>query len=252
VLNPEVSYFPGRDGVQLAYRETGEGRPLVMLHGITGNGTSWERYGFAERMAGRGYRVIMPDLRGHGSSSKSHDAAAYPPDVLTDDGLALVEHLGLEDYDLGGYSLGGRIVVRMLARGATPGRAVVGAQGMLEVLGEGGGAGGYLRRIFAGWGTFAPGSPEAKSEHWMRQAEADPVAIEHVLDSLVATRAEEVSRIEVPVLVVMGSDDERARSAGDLVAALAHGTLAMVPGDHGTAPAAPEFTATIADFLARG
>jgi pimeloyl-ACP methyl ester carboxylesterase len=119
------------------------------------------------------------------------------------------------------------------------------------VLGEGGGAGGYLRRIFAGWGTFAPGSPEAQSEHWMRQSDADPVALEHVLDSVVATRAEEVSRIEVPVLVLMGTDDERARSAGDLVAALPNSALAMVPGDHGTAPAAPEFTTAIADFLAR-
>ena len=55
----------------------------------------------------------------------------------------------------------------------------------------------------------------------------------------------------MPVLVVMGSDDERARSAGDLVSALPHGTLAMVPGDHGTAPAAPEFSAAVADFLAQ-
>jgi pimeloyl-ACP methyl ester carboxylesterase len=235
--------------VQLAYWEAGEGRPLVLLHGVTGNAAMWQRYGFAELMAARGYRVIMPDLRGHGSSARPHDPAAYPPDVLTDDGLALVEHLGLTDYDLGGYSLGGRLVVRMLARGATPGRAVVGGQGMLEVLGQGGGAGGFLRRIFAGWGTFAPGSPEEQSEQWMRQADADPVALELVLDSLVATRAEEVSRIEVPVLVVMGSDDERARSAGDLVAALPHGTLAMVPGDHWFALAAPEFSTAIADFL---
>jgi pimeloyl-ACP methyl ester carboxylesterase len=250
VLTSAVSYFSGRDGVRLAYREAGEGRPLVMLHGIAGNAAHWQRYGFAERMAARGHRVIMPDLRGHGSSGKPHDAAAYPPDVLTDDGLALIEHLGLQDYDLGGYSLGGRLVVRMLARGATPRRAVVGAQGMLEVLGEGGGMGGYLLRIFAGWGTFAPGSPEERTEQWLRQADADPVAIEHVMGSLVATRADEVSRIEVPVLVVMGTDDERARSAGDLVAAVPHGTLAMVPGDHGTAPAAPEFTAAITEFLA--
>jgi len=251
VLTPAVSYFSAPDGVQLAYEEAGDGRPLVMLHGIAGNAAQWQRYGFAELMAARGHRVIMPDLRGHGGSGKPHDPAAYPADVLTDDGLALVEHLGLADYDLGGYSLGGRLVVRMLARGATPRRAVVGAQGMLEVLGEGGGAGGYLRRIFAGWGTFAPGSPQAQAEQWMRQAEVDPVAVEHVLDSLVATRAEEVSRIEVPVLVVMGSDDERARSAGDLVTALPHAALAMVPGDHGTAPAGPEFTAAIADFLGR-
>jgi pimeloyl-ACP methyl ester carboxylesterase len=36
-----VSFFSGRDGVRLAYREVGEGRPLVLLHGITGDATLW-------------------------------------------------------------------------------------------------------------------------------------------------------------------------------------------------------------------
>ena len=121
--DPAVSSFPGRDGVGLAYREVGEGRPLVLLHGLAGDATLWLRHGQAETIAAHGYRVIMPDFRGHGRSARPHDAAAYPHDVLTDDGFALLEYLGLDDYDLGGYSLGARIVVRMLVRGATPGRA---------------------------------------------------------------------------------------------------------------------------------
>src|SRR3546814_11078338 len=63
-----------------------------------------------------GFRLILPDLRGHGESGKPHDPAAYPPDALTEDGLALVEQMGLTDYDLGGYSLGARTTARMLAR----------------------------------------------------------------------------------------------------------------------------------------
>jgi pimeloyl-ACP methyl ester carboxylesterase len=248
--NPDVFFFAGRDGVRLAYREVGEGRPLVLLHGFTGNATLWLRHGQAEAIAARGYRVILPDFRGHGSSAKPHDAAAYPPDVLTEDAFALLDHLGLDDYDLGGYSLGARIVVRLLARGATPGRAVVGGQGLREVLGVGGGAGAFVRRVFAGAGTFAPGSPEERAEQRLRSNGEDPVALLHVLDSVVATPVEPMARVQVPALVVMGGDDERAASAGDLVAALPRGTLAMVPGDHATATATPEFTAAIADFLA--
>ena len=127
-------FFSGRDRVHLAYREVGQGRPLILLHGITGDATLWLRHGQAETIAARGHRVIMPDFRGHGRSAKPHDASAYPRDVLTDDGLALVEHLGLDEYDLGGYSLGARIVVRMLVRGATPGRAVVGGRDVTERL----------------------------------------------------------------------------------------------------------------------
>jgi pimeloyl-ACP methyl ester carboxylesterase len=248
--NPVVSFFPGRDGVRLAYREMGEGRPLVLLHGVAGDATLWLRHGHAETIAARGHRVIMPDFRGHGRSAKPHDAASYPLDVLTDDGFALLDHLELDDYDLGGYSLGARIVVRMLVRGATPGRAVVAGQGMREVLGVGGGAGSFLRRIFAGSGTFEPGSPEEQAEQWLRSSGADPVALVHVLDSVVATPVEPVGRIQLPTLVAVGADDERAASADELVAALPRGTRVVVPGDHGTAAAAPELVAAIVDFLA--
>ncbi|WP_406440213.1 alpha/beta hydrolase [Streptomyces sp. NBC_01613] len=256
MLDPVVSYFSGSDGVRLAYREVGRGRPLVLLHGIAGDATMWLRYGHAETFAARGYRVIMPDFRGHGRSAKPHDGVSYPLDVLTDDGLALLEHLGLgddyaRDYDLGGYSLGARIVVRMLVRGATPGRAVVAGQGLRQVLGIGGGAGSVLRRVFAGWGTFEPGSPEERAEQSLRSSGADPVALLHVLDSIAPTPVEPLGRIQVPTLVVVGADDERAATADELVEALPHGTRADVPGNHGTAAAAPELTTAILDFLAR-
>jgi pimeloyl-ACP methyl ester carboxylesterase len=244
-----VSFFSGRDGVRLAYREVGAGRPLVLLHGAVGDATLWLSHGQAETIAAHGFRVILPDFRGHGRSAKPHDAAAYPPDVLTDDGFALLEHLGLDDYDLGGYSLGARIVVRMLVRGATPGRAVVAGQGLREVLGVGGGAGSLLRRAIAGSGTFEAGSPEEGAARWLRSSGEDPAALPHMLDSIVATPVEPVGRIQVPALVVMGADDERAASADQLVEVLPHGTRAVVPGSHSTAPAAPEFTAAIVNFL---
>ena len=234
----------------LAYREVGEGRPLVLLRGFNVDSTLWLSHGQADRIAARGYRVIVPDFRGIGRSAKPHDAAAYPLDVLTDDGLALLDHLGLDDYDLGGYSLGGRIVVRMLVRGATPGRAVVAGQGLRQVLGAEGGAGSFMRRVFAGAGTFEPGSKEEQAERWLREHDADPVALLHVLNSIAATSVEEVGRIQVPTLVVMGADDERAVSVDQLVAALPQGTRAMVPGDHGTAVSSPELVTAILDFLA--
>src|SRR6185369_3416275 len=101
-----VQYFQGRDGAGLAYRELGGGRPLILIHGYFSTAqVNWLRYGHAALLAEAGYRVIMPDLRSHGDSVKSHDAASYGLDILADDALALIEHLGLTDYDLGGYSL---------------------------------------------------------------------------------------------------------------------------------------------------
>jgi len=244
-----MAFVSGFDGAELAYQEVGEGRPLVLMHGVTGSGAMWQRHGQAETIAARGFRVILPDFRGHGRSAKPHDPAAYPPDVLATDGLALVTQLGLDDYDLGGYSLGARIAVRMLVRGATPRRAVVAGQGLREILGVGGGAGAMLRRVFAGAGTFEPGSLEERTERWLRSNDEDPVALENVLNSIVPTTTEELGRVPVPTLVVVGAEDERAATGGELATALPHGILAMVPGTHGTAATAPELTAAIIDFI---
>ena len=61
--------FRGRDGVRLAYQVIGEGRPLILMHGYTGWGAHWVDSGIAPPLAGRGHRVIMPDMRGHGQSA---------------------------------------------------------------------------------------------------------------------------------------------------------------------------------------
>lgn len=64
-----VSRFAGRDGLEPAYREIGEGRPLLLLHGFAGSGTQWLDHGPGRALAARDrWRLILPDLRGHGES----------------------------------------------------------------------------------------------------------------------------------------------------------------------------------------
>ena len=117
-MNATVHHFTAADGIDLAWHELGEGRPVVLLHGLFSDAyTNWLRFGHAAAIAARGFRVIMPDLRAHGRKRASRmTPAAYPPDILADDGLALIAHLGLDDYDLGGYSLGARTCVRMVVQ----------------------------------------------------------------------------------------------------------------------------------------
>ena len=244
--------FAGRDGLELACSETGSGRPLILLSGFMGTGPQWLEYGHAGTLVERGYRLILPDFRGHGQSARPQDSAAYPPDVLADDGLALIEHLGFSDgdYDLGGYSLGGRIVVRMLARGAKPGRAIVAGQGLAKVSGEQGG--GVNRRALTALVDgveLEPGSPEARMANWASQLGADPRALLGVLDSLVPTPEAELRRITVPTLVAIGDQDERS-DADELAALLPNAQYVRVPGGHGDTFTTPGLTATIAEFLA--
>jgi pimeloyl-ACP methyl ester carboxylesterase len=251
VTDLPVHRFRRHDGAELAWREIGDGRPVVLLHGLMGSGALMASDGPAPALAARGYRVVLPDLRGHGDSARPHDPACYPPDVLADDGLALIDHLGLDAYHLGGYSLGGKVVLRLLARGARPARAFVGGQGLDALDAESGRTDGYRRLLaaVADGGAFEPGSPEEALAGWLTQTGADPRAIGYLLDSSVATPRDALREVPTPTLVVAGEGDSRGASAGELAALLPNGQLALVPGDHLTAPFAPEFTDAIANFL---
>ncbi|MFL6605443.1 MAG: alpha/beta fold hydrolase [Steroidobacteraceae bacterium] len=244
-----VQYFYGGDGAKLAYRQMGEGRPLVLIHGFFSTASvNWVRYGHAAKIAAAGYRVVMPDLRGHGDSAKPHDAAAYPPDVLADDGFALIQHLGLTDYDLGGYSLGARTTVRLLARGATPERAIVAGTGWEGIV-HTANRGAHFRHILTNLGTLERGSAEWMAEAFLKTVGGDPVALLHVLDTFVDTPREDLERIKTPTLVLIGSDDRDTGSAEDLAAALPNGHYAVIPGNHMSAVTKPELGAGIAEFL---
>ena len=245
----DAQYFRSRDGLELAYRELGVGRPVVLIHGYFSTATvNWVRYGHAAKIAARGYRVIMPDLRGHGDSAKPHDAVFYPPDILADDGFALIEHLELTDYDLGGYSLGARTTLRMLARGATPARAIVAGMGLEGII-NAGDRGGYFRNILTNLGTFKPGSAEWLSEAFLKTVGGDPIALAHVLDTFVDTPADALARIKTPTLVLTGADDHDNGSGRDLATALPQGRYVEIAGNHMSAVTKPELGTAMAEFL---
>ncbi|MFD0947822.1 alpha/beta fold hydrolase [Sphingomonas canadensis] len=246
----ETHRFTSFDGTQLAWHEMGEGRPVVLIHGYFSNAfVNWLRYGHAEQVADRGFRVIMPDLRAHGESARPHDAASYPPDVLMRDGMALIEHLGLTDYDLGGYSLGARTSVRMLANGAAPRRVVLSGMGLRGLI-HTEGRGGYFRRVLTGLGSFQRGSSEWMTEAFLKTTKGDPQALIHILDTFVDTPRETVAAIAAPVLVVCGAEDQDNGPAGELAALLPDATLVEVPGNHMSSVTRPELGRAIADFLA--
>jgi len=244
-----IHYFESQDGRRLAYRETGEGRPLVLIHGYFSNAwTNWIRYGHAALLADAGFRVIMPDLRAHGDSAKPHDLAAYPPDILADDAFALLGQLGLDDYDLGGYSLGGRTTLRMLARGAQPRKAVLagmGFQGIVDTAGRGS----HFRHVLTNLGSFARGTPEWLTEAFLKTTGGDPEALLLILNSFVDTPVSELSKIMVETLVVNGAEDHDNGSGAALARALGHGRFTEIPGNHMNAVMKPELGRAIRDFL---
>ncbi|MFD1612263.1 alpha/beta fold hydrolase [Sphingomonas tabacisoli] len=249
-VKASTQFFTAADGVRLAWHELGEGRPVVLIHGyISSADMNWIRFGHAEKVAREGFRVIMPDLRAHGQSDAPHDPALYPPDILTDDGFALIEHLGLADYDLGGYSLGARTVSRMMARGARPGKLVLSGMG-LEGLTQTSRRADHFRHVLTNLGSFRPGTPEGNVQGFIKSTKSDPVALLNILNTFSDTPEAVIRAIEAPTQVLCGEEDDDNGSASALAEALPNGRLDLVPGGHMSAVVKPELGTALARFLA--
>jgi pimeloyl-ACP methyl ester carboxylesterase len=245
----KTDQFLTEDGTPIVWRETGEGRPLILIHGYFSEAdTNWIKFGHAALLAEAGFRVIMPDLRAHGESGKPHDPAFYPKDVLADDQFALIAHLGLTDFDLGGYSLGGRTVARMLARGCLPGKAIISGMGLEGLLNTQSRAG-HFRHVLTNLGKHERGSPAFMAEAFLKTTGGDPVALLGILDTFVDTPMDMLTALKTPVAVICGEDDQDNGSAAELAKVLPQGRLIEIPGNHMSAVTKPELGEAFAIYL---
>jgi pimeloyl-ACP methyl ester carboxylesterase len=249
MTDPTTHHFAASDGVQLVWHELGEGRAVLLLHGLFSSADmNWIRFGHAAEIASRGFRVIMPDLRAHGQSAAPHEEASYPPDILARDGLELIAHLGLADYDLGGYSLGARTSARMAILGARPGRLAIAGMGLRGML-ETGRRSDHFRKVLTGLGTHLPGSNGWMAEAFLKTTGGDPKALLPLLGSFVDSSEAELRAIGIPTLVVSGIDDQDNGLAEDLANLLPDARFVEVPGNHMNAVTRPELGRAMADFL---
>ena len=241
--------FAGFDGAELAVHRLGEGRPVILLHGLFSDAqTNWIRFGHAQRLADAGFEAIMPDLRSHGQSAKPHEPAAYPPDVLVRDAKALVEHLDLTEYDLGGFSLGSRTAVRCVLAGLRPGKLVLGGMGLEGLAGWDRRAAFFIDAIDR-FDEVKHGDPAFMAVSFMKTQKVDRVAARLLLQAVDDTSESDLAGIITPTLVVCGEKDRDNGSPQALADALSHGSLIEIPGTHMSSVTEPELGEAMARFL---
>ena len=242
-------FIEGFGGTRLAVHRMGEGRPLLLLHGLFSSAqVNWIKYGNAQILADAGFEVIMPDLRAHGDSEAPHKPDAYPEDVLVEDLGLLVIQLGLTDYDLGGFSLGARTSVRGVLAGLTPRRLVLGGMGLSGLSGWARRSAHFIDAIDR-FGTIERGDPAFAAQAFMKTTKVDRVAARLLLGSVDDTQPDALSRVAMPTLCVCGKEDADNGSAEELAAALPRGRYAEVPGNHMSSVTFKEMGRAIAEFL---
>jgi len=109
-MNTSIS--PGQiapiNDIDMYYELRGEGEPLVLLHGGGGVGSNWN---LVFRNPPDGYRLVVPDLRGHGSSTNPTSAFTFRQSAL--DVFALLDHLSIERFKAIGMSMGAKTLLHM-------------------------------------------------------------------------------------------------------------------------------------------
>ncbi|WP_187973401.1 alpha/beta fold hydrolase [Aquibium microcysteis] len=265
-----------KDGTTIFYKDWGSGQPILFSHGWPLSGDAWD----AQMLffGQNGYRVIAHDRRGHGRSSQPWDGNDM--DQYADDLAELIEKLDLKDLIMIGHSTGGGEVARYIGRHGTARVSKVVLVGAvpplmlktdanpegtpIEVF-DGIREGTALKRAqffldltmpFYGFKREgATEQPGLREKFWLQgMAGSIKGHYDCVHEFSEVDYTEDLKKIDVPALVIHGSDDQIvpiAASAEKAVRILPQGTLAVFDGgQHGLAELEPEkFNGTVLDFI---
>ncbi|WP_193178322.1 alpha/beta fold hydrolase [Oricola nitratireducens] len=242
------------DTLNLAYFDEGDpsGEPVLLIHGFASSKTvNWIGPGWLKTLGDAGYRVIAIDNRGHGDSDKPHDSEAYTPDKMAGDAVALLEHLGIPDAHVMGYSMGARISAFMaLAAPQTVRSLVFGGLGIGMVEGVGGWEG-IAEGLLADSLDLVTDQRARAFRMFAEQTGSDRVALAACIrSSRVKLTPDQVAQIEAPTLIAVGTKDDIAGSPQQLAALMPHARVVDIPGrDHMLAVGDRVFKQAVLEFL---
>ena len=250
-----------RDGTEIFYKDWGAGQPVVFSHGWPLNADAWDDQAYF--VASHGYRAIAHDRRGHGRSGQSWDSNDM--DTYADDLAELIEALDLHDVVLVGHSTGGGEVTRYIGRHGTSRVAkavLVGAVPPLMLKTDANPGGTPLEAFDAiregllmdrsqfyqdlsapFYGANRAGaevSQALRNWFWLLSTQVEFKAAYDCVKAFSETdMTEDLKKIDVPVLIVQGDDDQIVPldDSGRLSAQIVKdATLKIYPGaPHGLA-----------------
>ncbi|MGH8837264.1 MAG: alpha/beta fold hydrolase [Actinomycetes bacterium] len=226
-----------RSGVGISYEVAGHGFSLVLLHGLSVDGTSWRRAGYVDALSDR-YRCISIDARGAGGSDKPDLPALHTMNDYLGDVEGVLDREAVDAFAVWGFSRGGAVALALAARHGTRVRAVVSTGAWdtrpytLEDIGRtrsimGAAEGGGMAAMLATW---EPDEDPALPE-WFRSTILD---YDH--RAWLAARYGgfcwpeiPVAAITPPALVIVGSREDPAGEAPRWAATLPDGRCVTIP-----------------------
>jgi pimeloyl-ACP methyl ester carboxylesterase len=240
------------DGVRIAYRDEGEGEPILLIHGFASNvAANWIDTQWVRTLLKAGRRVIAYDNRGHGQSEKLYTPDRYGAPEMAEDARRLLDHLGIERVDVLGYSMGARIAAFLVFAHPERVRSVIF-----------GGLGIHMVRGMVGAGPLAAALEAPRLEDVTNDtARSFRVFAEQTKSDLKALAAcmrgprekvspERLGEIGIPALVAVGSKDVIGGSGAALAELIPDAQFLEITGrDHMKAVGDAKFKQGVLDFL---
>jgi pimeloyl-ACP methyl ester carboxylesterase len=250
----EAQRFSSFDGTGIAYRDLGErrGAPTLLLHGFASDSViNWVRPGVAGALVEAGRRVVLIDARGHGESDKPHEPERYRGGAMVEDARALLDHLGVEEVDVVGYSMGSLVAVRLGSSDARVRSLALGGAGTGQVEMDSRARALRIAEALEAPEISAVTDPTGLAfRNFADATHADRIALAAIQRASSGTPSPDtLSSIDVPTLVVNGENDTLVGPLDSLARAIPGARFATVPGDHISAVVKPEFARAILDFL---
>ena len=219
-------------GVEISYVDEGAGSPVLLIHGFASNHrVNWVGTGWTKFLRDAGYRVIALDNRGHGESEKLYDPSHYSASIMADDAARLIEHLGLGQVAVMGYSMGARIAAFLtMQRPDLVSRAIFAGLAERMVTGV---AGSDAIALGLEAADIRDGTdPGARAFRiFAEQTKSDLKALAACIrSSRVKIKSEALAAIRVPVLVVAGEADDVAGAVQPLVDMIPSAKGVVLPG----------------------
>ena len=230
--------YANNQGVRIYYEIEGEGPPLVLVHGLGVSIDHWRQVGYVEALK-NDYRLILVDARGHGSSDKPHDPAAYSLELMATDIVALLDGLHTARAHFLGYSFGGWIgwgiaehaperFHSLIVGGAAPPREVLPEEpkSFLNLFQKGMDA--WLSEVEPMWGSRW--TPEVMAMGRANDLDA-LIALVSADDRVRGRDFEDIlPTVMIPCLLYVGVDDGSYAGAKKASEAIPNATFVSFPG----------------------
>lgn len=240
------------DDVEIAYMDEGQGDPILLIHGFASNlNVNWVDTGWVKTLVGAGRRVIALDNRGHGNSEKLYDLEAYEAPLMADDAKRLLDHLEISQADIMGYSMGARITAFLtMAHPAHVRSAIFAGLGYNMVRGIGG-AGPIAAALEADSINDVVSDTARTFRAFAESTKSDLKALATCIRaSRTQITAEDLSRINKPVLIAVGTKDVVAGPAQPLADIIPGAQVLDIENrDHMRAVGDPIYKQGVLEFL---